>query len=454
MLYAVVDIETTGSYAAGNGITEIAIVITDGKEVLDMYETLVNPGQPIPYFIQNLTGINDRMVAKAPPFEEVAAKVHEMLQDKIFVAHNVNFDYSFVKHHLQAVGYELDTRKLCTVRLTRKIIPGLNGYSLGKLCHQLNINLTNHHRAGGDALATAQIFNMLVERDDKNVIAGMLKGRNREQYLPPHLPVEQLDRLPTTPGVYYFYNVKGKAVYVGKAINILKRVKSHFSNNKPNKQKQDFLREIHRISYKECATELMAHILESTEIRKLWPIYNRSQRGYLPKFGLFVYEDQQGFKRFVIEKAKQNYKPLFTFNTIIEGHHWLRELISEFDLCPRLCYLAKVADCGDGPDAKGDCSVHIDVTEYNIKVDRAMEWIARHLPTFAYIDKGIADNEESCILIKGGNLYGMGYIINRDTLKNIDLLQQHLEPMQDNDFIRNLVYKHAAQFPERCVEFY
>lgn len=176
MLYAVVDIETTGSYAAGNGITEIAIVITDGKEVLDMYETLVNPGQPIPYFIQNLTGINDRMVAKAPPFEEVAAKVHEMLQDKIFIAHNVNFDYSFVKHHLQAVGYELDTRKLCTVRLTRKIIPGLNGYSLGKLCHQLNINLTNHHRAGGDALATAQIFNMLVERDDKNVIAGMLKG--------------------------------------------------------------------------------------------------------------------------------------------------------------------------------------------------------------------------------------------------------------------------------------
>jgi DNA polymerase-3 subunit epsilon len=454
MLYAVVDIETTGSYAMGNGITEIAIVIHDGKEVLDFYETLINPGQAIPYFIQNLTGINNEMVASAPPFEEVAKHVFELLQDKIFVAHNVNFDYSFVKHHLLQAGYDLDTRKLCTVRLARKVIPGLYSYSLGKLCHQLGIKLTNHHRAGGDALATAEILSMVVARDDKDVIAGMLKGRNREQYLPPHLPVEQLDNLPPTPGVYYFYNSKGKVIYVGKAINIFKRVKSHFSNNKPNKQKQDFLRDIYRISYKECATELMAHILESTEIRKLWPIHNRSQRGYLPKFGLFVYEDRLGFKRFVIEKAKQNYKPLFTFNSIIEGHHWLRELIDEFDLCPRLCYLAKIADCGEGPDENGDCSVHNHIESYNDKVNEAMEWISMHMPTFAYIDKGINDNEESCILIKGGNLYGMGYINNRDSLKSIALLEQQLEPMQDNDFIRNLVYKHAAQFPEKRVEIY
>ncbi|MBL7717385.1 MAG: GIY-YIG nuclease family protein [Flavipsychrobacter sp.] len=450
MLYAIVDIETTGSYAMGNGITEIAIVIHDGRQVLDFYETLVNPGRPIPYFIQNLTGINHEMVAKAPSFHEVAEHVYSLLQDKIFVAHNVNFDYSFVKHHLQEAGFTLDTRKLCTVRLSRKIMPGLNGYSLGKLCHQLNVGLENHHRAGGDALATAEIFSMLVAKDDKMVIAGMLKGRNREQYLPPHLPVEQLDSLPATPGVYYFYNAKGKVIYVGKAVNIIKRVKSHFSNNKANKQKQDFLREIYRISYKECATELMAHILESTEIRKLWPVYNRSQRGYLPRFGLFVYEDRQGFKRFIIEKARQNFKPLFTFNTIFEGHQWLRELISEFELCPRLCYLAKVADCGDGPTPAGECSVHSQHEAYNAQVDKAIDWIARHLPTFAFIDKGIAENEESCILIKGGNLYGMGYINNRDSLRSMALLEQQLEPMQDNDFIRNLVYKHAAQFPERC----
>src|SRR5580704_11360199 len=161
MLYAIVDIETTGSFAAGNGITEIGIVIHDGVKVLDFYESLVNPLTPIPYFIQRLTGINNSMVANAPSFPEIAGQVFDLLQDKIFVAHNVNFDYSFVKHHLQSAGYELDTKKLCTVRLARKVIPGMASYSLGKLTHQLGINHANAHRAGGDALATADLLAMI-----------------------------------------------------------------------------------------------------------------------------------------------------------------------------------------------------------------------------------------------------------------------------------------------------
>ena len=232
MLFAVVDIETTGSHAAGNGITEIGIVIHDGVKVLNFYQSLVNPHTPIPYFIQRLTGIDNSMVASAPAFDEIAGQVFELLQDKIFVAHNVNFDYSFVKHHLKNAGYELETKKLCTVRLARKVLPGLNGYSLGKLTQRLGINHGEAHRAGGDALATADLLAMIIEKDTDGVIAGMLKGRSREQYLPPHLPVENMDQLPSTPGVYYFYNIAGKAIYIGKAINIRKRVKSHFSNNK------------------------------------------------------------------------------------------------------------------------------------------------------------------------------------------------------------------------------
>lgn len=456
MLYAIVDIETTGSYAMGNGITEIAIVIHDGKDVLQVYETLVNPGRPIPYFIQSLTGINDAMVANAPSFAEVAEQVHQLLCDKIFVAHNVNFDYSFIKHHLLAAGYEFETKKLCTVRLARKIIPGLQKYSLGKLCHQLGISLTNHHRAGGDALATAELFSLLVEHDEHSAIAAMLKGKNREQYLPPNLPVEQVDSLPSFPGVYYFYNAVGKIIYVGKAVNISKRVKSHFSNNKANKQKQDFLKEIHRISYTECATELMAHILESTEIRKLWPVHNRSQRGYLPKYGLFVYEDRQGFKRFAIEKNKQFYKPVHTFNSILEGHNRLRQLIADYDLCPRLCNLARVPQCADGVHAEicnGECPEVIGPVLYNEKVTAALNWMQQHLPTFALLDKGINEDEQSCILMKDGNFYGMGYISDKKPLSSLAVLQQHLEPYQDNDYIRNLVFKHAATFPEKCVAF-
>lgn len=446
MLYAVVDIETTGSHASGNGITEIAIVIHDGTRVINFYESLVNPHCPIPYFIQRLTGIDNNMVARAPSFEEIAGQVYELLQDKVFVAHNVNFDYSFVKHHLKDAGYELDTRKLCTVRLARKVLPGLNGYSLGKLTQRLGINHGQHHRAGGDALATADLLAIILEKDTEGVVAGMLKGRSSEQYLPPHLPIADMEQLPSGPGVYYFYNAAGKAIYIGKAKNIRRRVKSHFSNNKTNRQKQDFLRETHHISYRECATELMAHILESTEIRRLWPVHNRSQRGFLPQFGLFCYEDMQGYKRLTVEKIRRSFKPIYTFNTINEGIMRLRELATEFTLCKRLCNLITSPDCG--------CEPHPEPEEYNKRVDEAVNWIKKHLPTFALIDKGMDDNDHSCILVVEGNLYGMGYITDKkQQLLSVETLQQAIEPLKDNDYIRNLIFRHATEYPEKLHPF-
>ena len=454
MLYAIVDIETTGSYAAGAGITEIAILIHDGQEVLHTWQSLVNPQRPIPRFIQQLTGITDDMVAGAPAFPEVAAHVHSLLQDKVFVAHNVNFDYSFIKHHLGYCGLQIDSRKLCTVRLARKITPGLRKYSLGTLCHQLGIPHHDHHRAFGDAQATALLFAHLMSNDTGGHIREMLKGRNKEQYLPPNVPVEQVDSLPQAPGVYYFYNAAGKVIYIGKAINLLKRVKSHFANNKSNRQKQDFLREIHRISYHPTATDLMAHILESVEIRRLWPIHNRSQRGYHPKFALYAYEDQQGYLRLALDTHKQHMKALYTFNTIFEGHAWLRKLIDEFGLCPRLCNLANGADCASGnyPDGcSGQCCAPGGAAAYNAQVQEAIGWIARSLPTLALIDTGRDSGEQSCILIEAGIFKGMGYLSAHIDVYDLSTFQACIEAMPDNDYIRNLVFRHAAEYPRKCI---
>src|SRR5690606_23880330 len=163
MEYAIVDIETTGGYAANSGITEIAIIIHDGQSIIERYETLINPMRPIPMYIQALTGISNEMVWGSPSFAEVAPKIHSLLQGRIFVAHNVNFDYSFLKHHLELAGYPFAAIRLCTVRLSRKIRPGFPSYSLGKLCDALNISLTNRHRAAGDAAATAILFSRLLE---------------------------------------------------------------------------------------------------------------------------------------------------------------------------------------------------------------------------------------------------------------------------------------------------
>src|SRR6476620_6174063 len=164
-MYAIVDIETTGGYAAANGITEISIQIFDGSNVVETFETLINPNQNIPRYIQAFTGITNEMVQDAPQFEDVAEKIFTLLQGNIFVAHNVNFDYSFVKNHLQFHGYTLNTKKLCTVRLSRQIFPGFPSYSLGNLCHSLGIDLENRHRAGGDAAATVTLFKLLLQND-------------------------------------------------------------------------------------------------------------------------------------------------------------------------------------------------------------------------------------------------------------------------------------------------
>ncbi|HRN47558.1 MAG TPA: exonuclease domain-containing protein, partial [Niabella sp.] len=162
-MYAIVDIETTGSYAAANGITEICIQIFDGEKVIERFDSLVNPLQSISPYIQAMTGITNEMVVSAPTFDEIAHRVYELLQDNIFVAHNVNFDYSFVRSQLQYAGYQYDAQRLCTVRLSRKIFPGFQSYSLGRLCQSLQIRHQNQHRAGGDTDATVILFKKLLE---------------------------------------------------------------------------------------------------------------------------------------------------------------------------------------------------------------------------------------------------------------------------------------------------
>jgi DNA polymerase III subunit epsilon len=162
-MFAIVDIETTGGSAFSSKITEVAVVVHDGLTVIEKFSTLINPETKIPYFITNLTGINNEMVAKAPKFYEIAKPLIALLQNNIFVAHNVNFDYSFIKQEYKMLGYDLELPKLCTVQLSRKLIPGKKSYSLGKLCAELNIGNNARHRAMGDAMATAELFELLLK---------------------------------------------------------------------------------------------------------------------------------------------------------------------------------------------------------------------------------------------------------------------------------------------------
>lgn len=357
-MYAIVDIETTGGYAAANGIIEISIQVFDGAKVIEQFETLVNPHQAIPRYIQAFTGITNEMVEDAPSFEEVAERVYTMLQGNIFVAHNVNFDYSFVKNHLDFYGYTFNAKKLCTVRLSRQIFPGLPSYSLGNLCTSLGIDLQNRHRAGGDVAATVQLFRMMLENDAKGYIQTALHRHSKDAVLPPNVPMADFQALPETPGVYYFLDNKEKVVYVGKAKNIKTRVNSHFSNNSDSRQKQNFLKHVHHIRFQSTATELMAEILESAEIKRLWPIFNTSQKRQEDVYGIFVYEDQNHYMRLATEKRRKGSNPIYTFHYKVDGHGVLRKLVQEFSLCPKLCFIQTSNDACIGVEegyCKGAC---------------------------------------------------------------------------------------------------
>ena len=454
MLYAIVDIETTGGYAAANGITEIAVFITDGKNILNQFHTLLNPVYTIPKYVEALTGITNEMVEFEKPFSSIAYELYELLSDKIFVAHNVNFDYSFVKYHLAQSGYDLNCKKLCTIRLGRKILPGSPGYGLGKICKHLGITIENRHRASGDAKATAHLFHHLLHCDANGHVQTMLNNKSKEQFLPPNISSSTIKKLPEQPGVYYFHDKKGKVIYVGKAKSLSKRVNGHFSNNKPNRQKQEFLKKIYNISYKTTATELMAFILESIEIKKLWPEQNRSMKRFEQAYGLYSFEDRRGYIRLCIEKKKKNLKPLYTFNLLAEGHNLLRKLVQQFELCPRLCFLqAENIFCQSFIEkkCKGACEQKESAQEYNARVFACIQHLNSELPSFALVDYGMRKEEQSFILMEKGRFYGMGYLPANTSVPTIDDLKNQLTPYAENDYIRGLIYQHVAKYPSKKI---
>jgi DNA polymerase-3 subunit epsilon len=454
MLYAVVDIETTGGFASGNGITEISILIHDGQGVIKTFETLINPDQEIPAYIEALTGISNDMVRSAPLFGGVAADIYSLLHDKVFVAHNVNFDFSFVKHHLSLAGYELQCKKICTVRLSRKLLPGYSSYSLGKLCAALNISISNRHRAGGDAAATATLLTLLLKTDTEGAIAQALGRSSKEQVLPPNLSRSQIDRLPQVPGVYYFKDHKGDVIYVGKAKNIQKRVCSHFTGNNTGRQRQEFLKNIHTLDFEICGTELMAFILEATEIKRLWPENNRALKRYEQKYGLYVFEDQNGYMRLGIDKYRKQVPVLYSFNTVLEGHNLLRMLIKEHVLCEKLCFIQKNREACTGYDegrCSGACLGKESAAAYNVRVKYAIGYLKSILPTFAVVDKGRTDDEQSCLLVEQGKFYGMGYISHHADIGGPEMLKSALQPYPSDDYILNLIINHTELFPQKKI---
>ncbi len=441
-MYAIVDIETTGGYAENHRMTEIAIIHHDGLQITGRFQTLINPGRRVPLFITGLTGITNEMVSQAPLFEDIAPEIHEQLKEKVFVAHNAHFDYSFLKKELEEAGISWSSRRLCTVKLSRKIIPGLNSYSLGRLAESLGIVITDRHRAGGDAEATARIFDQLLKRDERGVIAKALKRNSGDAILPPNLRKEDYDLLPAKPGVYYFLDGRGQVIYVGKAINLKKRITGHFTGEAAEWNRSNIRNEIHGIRYELTGNELIALILEAKEIRSRWPKYNLAQKVRVESWGVFDYYDRNGFRRFVVNAVGRNAKPLVTFANKSAAWSALWTKVKDFELCPKLsglqvakgpCYAHLSGSC------RGACEGKEAVAEYNARTETMMASFVPGGMSAAIFGPGRSEQEQSVILVEQGQYIGFGYASAGQSLNELGAIREVIIPDRENRIAQGIV---------------
>lgn len=419
--------------------------------MVDEFTSLVNPECEISYFITGLTGIDNYMVRNSPTIDEIADVIEDITKDTIFVAHSVNFDYNVIKEEFKNIGRDFVRKKLCTVRLSRKLIPGYNSYSLGKLCSALNIPLTDRHRARGDAHATVLLFQKLLRvKDADEVFKTFLNARSQEATLPPHLPKPVFENLPTEPGIYYFKNTKGEIIYIGKANNIKKRVLSHFYD-KSTKEVQ-LCQETADIDFELSGSELVALLMESDAIKHHYPHFNRAQKRTIQQFAIFSYEDRNGLMHIAHNKLKAAPNPIAIYYSITDCRAALQEICKTFQLCPKYCHLQEGVDhCSHYSitTCAGVCRGKEGLTSYNSRVAKAIYELKGKHQNFVVQERGRTIEEQAFIWVENGKYAGYGFVQKEETIHSYEDLNTFLIRKKNTLETQRIIKSYLLKNPEK-----
>ena len=444
-MYAILDIETTGGKYNEEGITEIAIYRFDGHKVVDQFISLINPEQPIQPFVIGLTGINNDMLRSAPKFYEVAKRIVEITEGCIVVAHNAKFDHRILSLEFRRLGYEFDRKTLCTVELSQKLIPGQLSYSLGKLVRALGIPLSDRHRATGDALATVQLFKMLLVKDiDKNILKEHV--RTEPNLLLDTRLIQILDGLPSITGVYYLHNEEGEIIYIGKSRNIRKRVNQHFTTDY-HKSRQ-VQKEIASVSFEATGNELIALLKENEEIKHNKPKFNKAITKSIFNYALYQFIDENGYINLKIGRADKRRENITTFNGLQQANTVLQHIIETYRLCQSLtglhsgngsCFSYSIKSCN------GACIEAETAEEYNERVREMIASYSLSDQNMLVIDRGREIGEKSALLVEEGEFKGIGYFNLNHQLNNIDIVRSIITPMKNDLDARHIIQSYLRK---------
>ena len=376
-----VDIETNGGNGERGRITEIAVIRVEQGNVVDRFTSFVNPGSPIPHWITTLTGITNGDLADAPYFDEIAEELQRIMEGAIFVAHNVRFDYSFIKRQMEASGRAFRPKLFCTVRMSRALYPEHKGHSLEKIITRHGLVTENRHRAYDDAFAIYEFTKLAILEKGIEAFQQSIATQLKTKTLPPNVDESVVAGIPETPGVYIFEDKDGVPLYVGKSINLRQRVLSHFASDTKNSKEMKLSQGSHKISFVQTDTEIEALLLESAKIKELQPIHNRMLRRVTQQAVLIRTETEDGYAKIEIENRDlneetelENVYGVYTSRMQAKGR--IELLVKTFDLCPKLmglekatgaCFRYHLGYC------KGACVGEESPELYNRRVEYALE---------------------------------------------------------------------------------
>lgn len=347
--YVVIDTETTGASASFDRIIEVGALVVENGKIVKEFETLLNPGGPISPFITALTGIRDRDLENAPTFYEFADEIHELFSGAVMVAHNARFDYAFLKHEFRRINKTFSPKQLCTVRLSRMLLPDLPRHNLDTLIEHFQIKVDSRHRAMGDARAVHDFLQIAEKTFSESALSKAVSSVLKKPTIPQGIRQEDIDVLPDTSGVYIFYDKEGTCLYVGKSISIRERVLSHFAQDVYSTTEMQIAQNIASIETIETAGELGALLKEASLVKSLSPVYNQLLRARR-KVLVAKKSKSKGFPSIKLEELdridpSEFDSVLSVFRSRKQAENVLHHIAREFSLCPKLLGIEK----GKGP---------------------------------------------------------------------------------------------------------
>jgi DNA polymerase-3 subunit epsilon len=379
------------------------------------------------------------MLRNAPKFHEVAKRIVEITKDCILVAHNTSFDYRILRTEFRRLGYDFVKKTLCTVELSKKLIPGQEKYKLGTLVKALGIPMTDRHRASGDALATVHLFKLLLDKDTEKIIVNESIKELIEKKTPAKL-THIIDDLPSKTGVYYIHKSNGEIIYIGKSKNIKKRVNQHFLGT--SRKAKNIQRLVSSVTYEETGNELIALLKECQEIKTNQPLYNKAKRKTNFQFGMYQKKDTNGYISLIFDKIDHRKKAITSFTSINEAKRFLLKITKQYELCESInklsltngtCFSYKTKEC------QGACCNEESKASYNKRVQLFLENYTYKNDNIIIVDSGRSHSEQSAILIENGMYKGYGFYQLNYQINNIEILRDIITPMDDNRDTQHLI---------------